>query len=172
MDALLDLPVHQPFQCRDIDVLAVGRERGDQDRVGAAQRHGVLCRQGLVLDTYRILIVYVNSAIGFPRLFAKDRAPCMRLDHPSIHRCGTPVAITYDGEQIAAIAGETVAAALAAHGIVHFRHTRDGGRRGLYCGMGACFDCLVTVDGQASQRACLTKVADGQHIRSQMPTGT
>ena len=49
----------------------------------------------------------------------------------------------------------------------HFRHTRDGGRRGLYCGMGACFDCLVTVDGQASQRACLTKVSDGQHIRSQ-----
>ena len=77
----------------------------------------------------------------------------------------------YDGEQIAAITGETVAAALAAHGIVHFRHTRDGGRRGLYCGMGACFDCLVAVDGKASQRACLTKVSDGQHIRSQSPAG-
>ena len=46
------------------------------------------------------------------------------------------------------------------------RHTRDGERRGLYCGMGACYDCLVTIDGQASQRACLTKVADGQQVRS------
>lgn len=96
----------------------------------------------------------------------------MRLEHPSVRRGGAPIAITYDGERISAVAGETVAAALAAHGIAAYRHTRDGGRRGLYCGMGACFDCLVTVDGRANQRACLTKVAEGQVIRSQPPAGT
>lgn len=96
----------------------------------------------------------------------------MRLEHPSVRRDGALIEITYDGERIPALAGETVAAALAAHGVATYRHTRDGGRRGLYCGMGACFECLVTVDGKASQRACLTKVAEGQVVRSQPPAGT
>lgn len=96
----------------------------------------------------------------------------MRLDHPNVRRDGALIEITYDGERIPALAGETVAAALAAHGVIAYRHTRDGGRRGLYCGMGACFECLVTVDGKASQRACLTKVAEGQVVRSQPPAGT
>ncbi|MFL7903103.1 FAD-dependent oxidoreductase [Azospirillum argentinense] len=96
----------------------------------------------------------------------------MRLEHPSVRRDGALIEITYDGERIPALAGETVAAALAAHGVAAYRHTRDGGRRGLYCGMGACFECLVTVDGKASQRACLTKVAEGQVVRSQPPAGT
>ncbi|WP_372394797.1 FAD-dependent oxidoreductase [Azospirillum sp. HJ39] len=96
----------------------------------------------------------------------------MRLEHSSVRRDGASIEITYDDERIPALAGETVAAALAAHGVAAYRHTRDGGRRGLYCGMGACFECLVTVDGKASQRACLTKVADGQTIRSQPPAGT
>ncbi|QCO19567.1 FAD-dependent oxidoreductase (plasmid) [Azospirillum brasilense] len=96
----------------------------------------------------------------------------MRLEHPNVRRDGALIEITYDGERIPALAGETVAAALAAHGVAAYRHTRDGGRRGLYCGMGACFECLVTVDGRASQRACLTKVAEGQVVRSQPPAGT
>ena len=41
-----------------------------------------------------------------------------------------------------------------------------------YDGMGACFDCLVTVDGRASQRACLTKASEGAQVRSAMPAGT
>lgn len=95
-----------------------------------------------------------------------------RLTHPSITASGRPVRFWYDGRPIDGLEGETIAAALAAGGIRQLRHTRGGERRGLYCGMGACFDCLVTVDGRASQRACLTKVADGQQVRSAMPAGT
>lgn len=95
-----------------------------------------------------------------------------RLTHSSITAGGRPIRFWYDGQAVDGIEGETVAAALAASHIRQMRHTRDGGRRGLYCGMGACFDCLVTIDGQASQRACLTKAADGQQIRSTMPAGT
>ena len=79
---------------------------------------------------------------------------------------GRPVRFWYDGKAVEGLEGETLAAALAASGIREMRHTRGGERRGLYCGMGACFDCLVTVDGRASQRACLTKVAEGQQVRS------
>ncbi|HEX7868311.1 MAG TPA: FAD-dependent oxidoreductase [Variovorax sp.] len=95
-----------------------------------------------------------------------------RLTHPSITPAGRPVRFWYDGQPVEGLEGETIAAALAAGGIKAMRHTRGGERRGLYCGMGACFDCLVTVDGRASQRACLTKVADGQQIRSTQPAGT
>ncbi len=46
------------------------------------------------------------------------------------------------------------------------RQARSGAPRGPFCGMGVCFDCLVTVDGRPSQRACLTKVEAGMDVRS------
>ena len=95
-----------------------------------------------------------------------------RLTHSSIAAGGRLIRFWYDGQPVDGLEGETVAAALAASHLRQMRHTRGGGRRGLYCGMGACFDCLVTIDGRASQRACLTKAADGQQIRSAMPAGT
>jgi glycine/D-amino acid oxidase-like deaminating enzyme len=82
------------------------------------------------------------------------------------------VSIVYDGQALSAVQGETVAAALTAHGILQYRHAQRGERRGLYCGMGACFECLVTIDDKANQRACLTPVAAGQQIRSRTPEGT
>lgn len=96
----------------------------------------------------------------------------MRLAQSGIRPTSQTVTVTYDDVPLTALAGETIAAALTAHGYTEFRQTRTDGRRGLYCGMGACFECLVTVDGRAAQRACLTKVADGQQIRSAVPRGT
>lgn len=89
----------------------------------------------------------------------------MRLKHPNM-RPVEPVRITFDGTEIEALPGETVAAALAAADIVAVRETRSGAPRGPFCGMGVCFDCLVTIDGRPSQRACLTKVAAGMDVRS------
>ena len=45
------------------------------------------------------------------------------------------------------------------------RMTRGGAPRGLYCGMGVCFECLVIVDGVPNTRACMTWVRDGMEIR-------
>jgi predicted molibdopterin-dependent oxidoreductase YjgC len=72
--------------------------------------------------------------------------------------------IEVDGESVSAFAGETVASALLALGRRTFRHTGHGAPRGLFCGMGVCFDCLVTVDGVENVRACLTPVAEGMII--------
>ena len=96
----------------------------------------------------------------------------MRLENPKVRCSGEPLSIVYDGLVLTALRGETIAAALCAHGIVQYRHTQRGGRRGIYCGMGTCFDCLVTIDGKANQRACLAAVAPGQRIRSRMPEGS
>ena len=68
----------------------------------------------------------------------------MRLIHKTIRPTGRPMTIHFDGQPIAALEGETIAAALSAAGIVAFRRTASGAPRGLYCGMGACFDCVVT----------------------------
>jgi glycine/D-amino acid oxidase-like deaminating enzyme/bacterioferritin-associated ferredoxin len=89
----------------------------------------------------------------------------MRLKHPNM-RSAEPVRITFDGVVLEALPGETVAAALAAADIVTVRKSRYSLPRGPFCGMGVCFDCLVTIDGRSSQRACLTKVAAGMDVRS------
>jgi NADPH-dependent 2,4-dienoyl-CoA reductase/sulfur reductase-like enzyme len=75
--------------------------------------------------------------------------------------------ITFDGAPVAGWAGETIAAALAGAGIRSFRHTKGGAMRGVFCGMGVCQDCLVTVDGVPNQRACMTDLRDGAVVQSQ-----
>ncbi len=64
--------------------------------------------------------------------------------------------------------GETIAAALLGAGIVSWRTTRSGGRpRGVFCGIGMCFDCLVVVDGEGGQRACLRLAEPGAVVTTQ-----
>src|ERR1700761_514211 len=91
----------------------------------------------------------------------------MRLSHKTIHPTGRAITIQFDGKPIPALEGETIAAALSAADIATFRRTASGAPRGLHCGMGACFDCVVTVDGRIGQRACMTKVADGMAVTGQ-----
>jgi predicted molibdopterin-dependent oxidoreductase YjgC len=73
--------------------------------------------------------------------------------------------IEVDGRLVPAAPGQTVAAALIGAGITVFRHTLAGAPRGVFCGMGVCFDCLVTVDGLAGQRACITPARPGMQVR-------
>jgi predicted molibdopterin-dependent oxidoreductase YjgC len=78
----------------------------------------------------------------------------------------------FDGRAVDFEEGWTVGAALTAAGIRSWRTTRQGGKpRGLFCGIGICFDCLITVDGQSSLRACLTSASDGIEAVSQDGTG-
>ena len=85
---------------------------------------------------------------------------------------GRAVTFHFDGLPIPALEGETIAAALSAVGIVAFRRTASGAPRGLHCGMGACFDCVVSVDGRIGQRACMTKVADGMVVTGDADVAT
>ena len=86
--------------------------------------------------------------------------------HPSEGPSGAPspaaITIEVDGHPLPAIPGQTLAAALYAAGIRAWRRSRGGEPRGLLCGMGICFDCLVTVDGQPGARACLEPVRAGE----------
>lgn len=76
-----------------------------------------------------------------------------------------------DGLPVAALAGQTVAAALLAAGLRVFRYSAAGAPRGLFCGMGVCFECLVTIDGLTGQRACITPARPGMRVRLGKPEG-
>ena len=70
--------------------------------------------------------------------------------------------IVWDGREVPARAGESLAAALLAAGIITFRETPvSGAPRGPLCMMGACFDCLVTVEDEENMQACLVPVRPG-----------
>ena len=87
-------------------------------------------------------------------------------------RPGPAFSVTLDGRAIEALPGQTVAAALWSAGVTAWRTTRAGGSpRGVFCGIGVCFDCLVTVNGRPNQRACLVPARSGDVILAQEGTG-
>lgn len=75
--------------------------------------------------------------------------------------------ITIDGVSRVVEPGLSVAAALVAIGDAGFSRSKSGAPRGIFCGMGACHDCLVTIDGRTSQRACMSPVVDGMAVSRQ-----
>jgi predicted molibdopterin-dependent oxidoreductase YjgC len=81
---------------------------------------------------------------------------------------GRALRLTFDGRTIEAREGDTVAAALIAAGVTTFRETSvSGAPRAPYCMMGACFDCLVEIDGIANRQACMVAAVDGMSVRTQ-----
>jgi hypothetical protein len=48
-----------------------------------------------------------------------------------------------------------------------WRITAAGAPRGVFCGIGVCFDCLVEVDGLRDVRACLRRAQDGDVVARQ-----
>ncbi len=86
----------------------------------------------------------------------------LRIDN---HPRGVPLTVTVNGRPLAAYAGETVHAALLAGGFLSLGVSRvSRRRRGIFCGMGVCYECLVTIDGVPHQRACMRQVAPGMEI--------
>jgi len=75
--------------------------------------------------------------------------------------------IEVDGKPVAGRPGQSIAGLLLADGRVAWRQTRAGRPRGVFCGIGACFDCLVTVNGLRDVRACQRRAADGDVVELQ-----
>lgn len=90
----------------------------------------------------------------------RNASPFRRLEVPE-----RTVALTVEGEEVTAAAGDSLAAAMLAAGHPVFRETPVSGTpRGPFCMMGACFECLVEVDGRANVQACMTEVAEGMSV--------
>lgn len=97
----------------------------------------------------------------------RARSPLALADaqvQPDIH-------VDLDGSPLLVKPGQSLAAALLEAGHRSWRTgTRGAGperARGLFCGIGVCFDCLVTVNGRPDQRACLVAPKAGDQVRTQ-----
>ena len=95
-----------------------------------------------------------------------DATHSFRIEDGSVVR-GNKVTINLDGESVDAFEGESVAAVMMVEGNVAMRTTTEGQPRGVFCGMGVCFDCLVIIDDVPNTRACMTWVKEGMQIKTQ-----
>ena len=99
-----------------------------------------------------------------------DRVPA-ELDaaEPAADR---PLTLWLDGEPVSGTAGQTIAGVLLGAGRRQWRTTAaDGAPRGVFCGIGVCFDCLVEVNGLRDVRACLRRAQDGDVVTRQGEPG-
>ena len=75
------------------------------------------------------------------------------------------VSITVDGVTVDGLLGQTLAGVLLASDRLAWRTTSFGDRpRGLFCGIGTCFDCLIMVNGQRNVRACQRRAVEGDRV--------
>lgn len=80
-------------------------------------------------------------------------------------RIAQPLRFVLDGRDVEGVEGDTVASALLALGVQTFRRDpATGEARGPFCLIGACFECLVEIDGLPGRRACLTTVRAGMRV--------
>lgn len=86
----------------------------------------------------------------------------MRIE-PGVVR-GAPIVIRVDGVAMSCFKGETIATAMLAAGRTIFRRDAEGRARGLFCNMGTCCECMVTLPGGRRLRACITDVHDGLEV--------
>lgn len=95
----------------------------------------------------------------------------MRIkDHPILEQpeWGKRIVFSLDGKPIEAFEGEPIATALMAAGHRVLRYTnKHGDPRGIFCALGRCTDCMMTVDGQPNIRTCITPVRNGMSVETQ-----
>lgn len=76
------------------------------------------------------------------------------------------VTLLLNGQTLRVPIGSTVAAAILLNGVTTFRHSVTGEARAPLCGMGICYECRVTVNGQAHARSCQIVCAEGMEVRT------
>lgn len=74
------------------------------------------------------------------------------------------IAIRINGRRVETDPGSSVAAALINAGVWGFRSSTRGEIRGPLCAMGICFECRVTIDGEAHRRACMEICRSGMEV--------
>lgn len=85
---------------------------------------------------------------------------------------GEAFEIELNGKKVVAYDGETIGTVLLAENVRFCRYTHRGCEpRGLFCGIGVCYDCLVTVNGVPNLRACMTRVKPRMRIQTQSGFG-
>ena len=70
----------------------------------------------------------------------------------------------FDGETVPYLPSDSIASALLRADVLSLRRSRLDEPRGIFCGIGVCNECLVTVGDSPNQRACLLAPSDGANV--------
>ena len=76
------------------------------------------------------------------------------------------ITLSVNGRSITVPEGSMVSAAVAISGATMFRRSVRGEARAPLCGMGICFECRVTINGQPHARSCQIVCRDGMDVRT------
>ena len=98
----------------------------------------------------------------------------MRIEHHPILEFDRKekILFTFDGEEIEGFKGETISAALHAHGVIELAKSPVLHRpRGLFCAIGNCSSCLMVVNGEPNVRVCVIKIEPGMKVETQTGKG-
>jgi sarcosine oxidase subunit alpha len=78
----------------------------------------------------------------------------------------TQVSVTVNRVPVVVPSGTTVAVAIVLAGQA-CRTSVGGEPRGPLCGMGICFECRVTIDGQLHCRSCQIRCEQGMEVNTE-----
>jgi len=98
----------------------------------------------------------------------------MRItEHPVLtFERGEKITFFYNDQEVEAYPHETIAAALHVAGIRKLGVSPELHRpRGLFCAIGNCSSCSMTVDGEPNVRICVIKVKPGMRVEEQQGKG-
>lgn len=96
------------------------------------------------------------------------------IEHPILGKMkkGKEVEFVFDGKKMRGYEGEPIATALMASEVKTLRYTvKSGSPRGVFCAIGRCTDCVMTVDGIPNVRTCITSLQAGMIVKTQKGLG-
>ena len=91
-------------------------------------------------------------------------------EHPILghYSKGQEITFTFDGKQMKGFAGEPIAVALKANGVMIHRYTKKEHKpRGIFCAIGRCTDCVMIMNVKPNIRTCVTPLEQGMEVQTQ-----
>jgi aerobic-type carbon monoxide dehydrogenase small subunit (CoxS/CutS family) len=76
------------------------------------------------------------------------------------------ITLSVNGKPVTLAEGSMVSAAVMMADVESFRRSVTGEKRAPLCGMGICFECRVTIDGQAHCRSCQIPCENGMDVKT------
>lgn len=76
------------------------------------------------------------------------------------------ITLSVNGLRVTVPEGSLVSTAVALSGATTYRRSVRGEPRAPLCGMGICFECRVTINGQPHARSCQIVCRDRMDVRT------
>jgi len=80
---------------------------------------------------------------------------------------GPSCTFEFNEKKFEGVVGDSIASALINSGEYGLRNTEGTEKRGVFCGMGVCNECLVNVNGEEGLLACMTQLKPEMEISNQ-----